>query len=395
MLTSPLRRSRAATGVLAFLLLASVATPAMAADAEGDVGSFSAAGVFPEERRGVAATSLADGRILFVGGYIEAEAAGASAYRWDPIDQTFAPAGAPHEPRLGPTATLLQDGRILVIGGLGGSMPELASLDSAETWDPATAAFARTGSPQKARAGHTATLLADGHVVVVGGFRLGDGAPKTIRSAEVWDPVSGTFSPTDPLAEARYGHSATLLPDGRVLVVGGVDAGDSGVEIRASAEAWDPAAGTFSPAGALPDGRVNHSATLLSDGRVLIVGGVGNGWAGLPASALLWDPATESFSPTGALESARSGHTATSLPDGSVLIVGGGGEGGVLRSAEIWDPTTIAFRPAGSLAKGRTDHTATLLVDGRVLIAGGDDDNVMFTASAESWSPTPSVGSAK
>ena len=393
MFMSPSRCSRAAAGALACLLVASLAAAVTGAGEVEDVGSFGPAGVFPEERRGVAATILMDGRVLFVGGDVEATVS--SAFLWDPVDQAFGPAGPLEAPRVIPTATLLVDGRVLVVGGLGGSTTDLVSLASAEMWDPATASFGRTGSVGEARAVHTATRLVDGRVLVVGGVLLHDGTPRTLASAEVWDPTSETFSPTGSLAEARYGHTASLLPDGRVLVVGGVVAGGPGFEIRASAEAWDPTSGAFSAAGSLPDGRINHTATLLPDGRVLVVGGVGNGGASLLASAVLWDPKTESFSQTGALQSGRAHHTATSLPDGAVLIVGGGGDAGVLQSAEMWDPTTGVFHPAGSLAKGRSDHTAALLADGRVVIAGGDDDDVMFTASAEVWSPTSSDASGE
>jgi hypothetical protein len=384
---SRLRHSKIVTGALAFLLVTSPGASASGADAEGDVGSFSAAGVFPEERRGVVSTILMDGRVLLVGGDVEADAGAASAYRWDPIDQTFAQAGSLDEPRLMPTATLLQDGRVLVIGGLGGPARDQVSLDSAEMWDPATTSFSRTGSPRKPRAAHTATLLGDGRVLVVGGVRLRAGAPKTLGSAEVWDPASETFSPTGALAEARYVHTATLLPDGRVLVIGGFLFGDSEFETRASAEIWDPATEVFSDAGWLPVGRDVHTATLLQDGRVLVVGGFGGGGGdgSLLASAVLWDPTTESFSPSGALQSGRAHHTATPLPDGAVLIVGGDGDAGTLRSAEMWDPATGVFHPAGSLANGRSDHTATLLADGRVLIAGGSDENGMDVAFAESW----------
>jgi hypothetical protein len=148
---------------------------------------------------------------------------------------------------------------------------------------------------------------------------------------------------------ARYSHTATLLPDGRVLVVGGT-AGDDG--ILASAEVWDPATGTFGPAGSLAEAREWHTASPLSDGRVLVVGGA-------------------------------DGVDALSPPDFE----------GILASAEVWDPATVTFGPAGSLVRGRHDHTATPLPDGRVLVVGGWNGDDLFIAT-EVWSPLTPLPSA-
>jgi hypothetical protein len=237
---------------------------------------------------------------------------------------------------------------------------------------------------------HTATLLKDGRVLVVGGFRqVGQGTD--VGTAEVWEPTTGSFSPAGSLLQPRHAHSATLLDDGRVLIVGGSSEAAGGLP---SAELWDPATGSFR--GATPPGsaRIGHTATLLPDGRVLIVGG-GNGQRTAVASAELWDPATESFGPTGFLGEARSGHTATLLPDGRVLIVGGGVPARnkftcpevCIATAEIWDPTLDSFTSTGPLSQARMNHTATLLPDGRVLVIGGGLLD-WVTGSAEVFDPT-------
>jgi hypothetical protein len=245
------------------------------------------------------------------------------------------------------TATLLNDGRVLVARGAG---PEPSLL-----FDPATDTFETTGSMTTFRVSQMTTLLSDGRVLIAGGF---DNTLVSLASAELYDPRTGTFSPTGSMTTARTGQTATLLSDGRVLIAGGGDnTGDSSsAKSLASAELYDPNSGTFSPTGSMTSARVGHTATLLSDGRVLIAGGrditliagdsaspgailAGN----IPASAELYDPRTGTFSPTGSMTSARVGHTATLLSDGRVLIAGGYDSLGnsvvnPLSSAELYQP---------------------------------------------------------
>jgi len=278
---------------------------------------------------------------------------------------------------------------VLVLGSGGTRAAEAAEVLSA------SGSFMPAGPLGVARAAHTATTLPDGRVLVVGGF----GEEYVTTSAEVWDSATGSFGPTGPLAEARAEHTGTLLTDGRVLVVGGRNAQN---DVIASTEVWDPATGSFEPAGSLAVARNEHTATLLTDGRVLVVGGVPE--VGTSPPAEVWDPATGSFDDAGSLSAGRYGHTATLLPDGRVLVVGGYDDeppclivfGVVLycgrheplpTSAEVWDPATGSFDDAGSLADGRYGHTATLL-PGFVLVVGGADEDDVIIASAEVWYPT-------
>ncbi len=206
-------------------------------------------------------------------------------------------------------------------------------------------------------------------------------------------PSTGSVGPTGSLIDERVYHTATLLPDGRVLVLGGVSGDGEDSVILASTESFDPATGAFSPGGSLIEARKGHTATLLPDGRVLAIGG--GSYSGEEpvtlASAELWDPVSEDFSPAGSLIEDRIGYTASLLPDGRVLVVGGeSGPGEVpLASAEVWDPATGAFGPAGSLCHARARHTATPLLDGRVLVIGGNGDGGAYTAvaAAELWGP--------
>ena len=255
-----------------------------------------------------------------------------------------------------------------------------------------TPGFVFTGSLNTARENHTATLLNNGKDLLAGGF---DGTNNASATAELYDPAAGTFSRTGSLNIAREYHTATLLNNGKVLFVGGFDSSNSA---SASAELYDPVAGTFSPTGSLNIARGYHTATLLNDGIVLIAGGF-DSTNSVSASAELYDPVAGTFSTTGSLNTAREYHTATLLNNGMVLLAGGF-NGSVLPSAELYDPTAGAFTPTGSLNTAREYHTATLLNNGMVLLAGGFNGSVLAIAElydpvAGIFSPTGSLNTAR
>jgi len=298
----------------------------------------------------------------------------------------FKATGSMYGARYGHTATLLNNGEVLVTGGSAGGPPRGGPpgpptlLATAELFDPTSGTFTGTGSMSIVRIGHTATLLKNGKVLVTGGgpFPVQNGIPPyALASAELFDPTSGTFTPTTgSMSVGRYGHTATLLNNGTVLVTGG----DNGLGALPTADLFDPTSETFTPTtGNMSVARVGHTATLLSDGRVLITGGGGN-------TAELFDPASETFTPTtGSMETARSYHTATLLDDGKVLVTGGvDSNNQALASAELFDPTTDTFTPTtGTMETVRSEHTATLLSDGTVLVAGGSGGT-----TAELYDPT-------
>jgi hypothetical protein len=204
-------------------------------------------------------------------------------------------------------------------------------------------------------------LLANGRVLVAGGQ-----VASALASAELFDPASGTWTTTGGLATAREHHTATLLTNGKVLVAGGFDATFPGGGILASAELYDPLLGAWTATHGFASGRFHHTATLLPNGKVLGAGGQGTS-----ASAELYDPMLGTWTATGSLDTARSSHTATLLPNGQVLVAGGQVTSGQLGNAELYDPASGAWSATGSLIAARYDHTATLLPSGKVLVAGG------------------------
>ena len=229
--------------------------------------------------------------------------------------------------------------------------------------------FKVTGSMALGRSRHSATLLKDGRVLVAGGLVAFAPIGTTFTaSAELYDPTGGTFSKTGSMGNPRYWHTATLLTNGQVLITGGhVGGGLGGV---ASAELFDPVSGTFSPTGDMASARSLHTATLLTNGKVLIAGGEDTTAVIALATAELFDPASGTFSPTGSMGTARSAHTATLLPSGKVLVTGGA-DGSAIATAELYDPISGTFAPTGDMATARESHTATLLGNGKVLVTGG------------------------
>ena len=244
---------------------------------------------------------------------------------------------------------------------------------------PASAgSFTNTSPMTVPRGAHTATLLPNGQVLVAGG----QGNSGASSSAELYDPASGTWTNTASLNTARQQHTATLLPDGKVLVAGGYLNGGR----LPDAELYNPATGKWTTTGSLSTGRYGHTATLLPDGKVLVAGGYSSGTL---SSAELYDPTTGTWTPTNSMANGRHYHTATLLLNGQVLVAAGAEEAGsntTLSSAELYDPATGTWTAAGALSAARYSHTATLLANGWVLVAGGVASGVVLS-SAEVYHP--------
>ena len=276
------------------------------------------------------ATLLPNGRVLVAGGAGLPNDYLASAELYDPGAGRFAATGSMAIGRIGPVATRMNNGKVLVVGGLQSD----ERFSSAELYSQETGKFTPTasmGADVDWRV-PTVTLLPSGMALIADGTDDAANAAVPGRGlyAVLYDPKAGTFVATGSMNKDRVWNTATLLANGQVLMVGGADLG------WATAELYDPSSGTFSPTGSMAEARSNHTATLLGNGKVLIAGGGDESNHAL-ASAELFDPATGTFEATGSMTSARLGFTATMLPDGRVLIVGGAdGNGNLQTSAEIY-----------------------------------------------------------
>src|SRR5947208_1164945 len=292
---------------------------------------------------------------------------------------TWAPIADLNQPRAEHTATLLANGTVLIAGGRAAADQPLAS---AEIYDPATGGYTLLASPLPAPVwGHTATRLGDGTVLIAGG--TGDGG-LPVAAAQLFDPATDTFTALDPMSTPRARHTATLLRDGRVLMVGGTD----GSKPLASLEVYDPTTRTFSLASsALVLARKDHTATLLPDGRVLVAGG--SNTSGALNFAELYDPTAGTVSPAGPLNVPRTLASAALLLDGTVLVAGGQTTTSQdLDSAEVYDAAMNAFALlAAPMGTARSGHLGVqLLHNGKVLISGGTSGGQLVT-SAEVYDP--------
>jgi len=301
----------------------------------------------------------------------------------------FTATGSMTTSRYLPTATLLADGRVLIAGGDMIDAPPFVTQSSAELYDPRSGMFMATGNMMTPRSGgHTATLLPDGRVLITGGGVSSEydvfGDPSFV-SAELYDPDTGTFSATGRMTTARDGSTATLLNNGKVLIAGGARS-------LGRAELYDPSTGTFAATGDMTSVWAD-TATLLPNGRVLITRT--DQVVPFRSSADLYDPSTGAFTSAGHTIAHHTRPIATLLMNGKVLIAGGDrgdGDGGS-NIAELYDPSTGAFSSTGNMTAERERATATLLPDGTVLIASdySGTDAELYNFATGSFSSTGSM----
>lgn len=358
--------------LLAAISIVGIARSASPPNPSTNVGSLVSGSAMLSPRSGHSATLLPDGRVLIAGGMRRNQDFYRSAELYDPSNGKFRPTGEMCVARVGHAAALLRSGKVLIAGGWIGH----GTTDEAELYDPATGKFTAIAPMTAKRGDSIMTLLRDGNVLVTGGAGENDYGPgSSVLAAEIFDTKTQKFRATGDMHHARLSHTATLLPDGRVLIAGG-----RGSEVTASAELYDPNSGTFRETGHMLTPRYKHTAGLLPGGRVLLAGGSDErDWHGTLNSTEIYDPQRGTFTAASALNDPRFKlPPAVQLRSGQLLVAGGN------KQVEVYDVRTEKFMVAsGAMNDARHFMTETLLQDGRVLLAGG----YAYTpeATAETW----------
>lgn len=339
-------------------------------------GTLAPTGTMSRARACHTATLMTDGRVLMAGGIAGDGRVNADAEIYDPATGKFIDVGDMMRPRACHGGAALPNGLVLLMGGVN----RHGRISTAEIFDPTTNTFSYIGEMNSIRSGFTATTLKDGRVLITGGYGL-----EILSSAEIFDPATFTFTPIESMTIPRYNHTATLLNDGRVLIVGGQVRSRGRNQIFATAEIFDPITESFSSTGSMSHPRHKHAAALLPSGNVLIVGGSNEqDFNGRFATAEVYDVAKGAFFPIGNMASVRykNAEAVVTLPNGGTLITGG------TPIIEVFNAETNTFTIANqTLDTDRYYGTATLLSDGSVLIAGGYDTNIESTKQAWIYKP--------
>jgi hypothetical protein len=350
-------------------LMATATAPAFAQTS----GTWKKTGNMKTARDAAPATLLQNGQVLVAGGD-GSNGLLSEAELYNPTNGQWTATGSLNSANDNGLLTLLQNGQALIAGG------------GAELYNPANGKWTVTGSMITARYNWTQTLLPNGKVLVAGGNnRNCVTAPCDLSSAELYDPSAGTWSATGSMTTPRWGHTATLLANGQVLVAGGFDAG-------ASAELYHPVTGKWTATGSMNAARGGHFAVLLASGKVLVLFGFGG-----VTSAELYDSATGTWIVNGNTSAtAQAGFSVTLLSTGKVLIAGGDNcfyprPCVDVNSAELYDPSVGASTSTGSMNTARSGHLAALLPNGQVLVGGGETENNVgkfsMTNTAELYTP--------
>ena len=316
------------------------------------------------------ATLLPNGKVLVAGGFGGTPNAFlSSAELYDPVSNTWTPAtGAMLTARRDHTATALTTvGEVLVTGGTNSNGTSLATV---ELYYPASnTSWSAMASMSTPRHWHSATRLQDGRVLVVGGTNdpAGNQVGPWLNSAEIYNRTTNTWTTVASMASVRSAHTATLLANGKVLVVGGTNGTSTSL---GTGELYDPASNTWTTINGFGS-RSAHTATLLADGRVLVVGGCGNPCP--LADAVIYNPTTGATTTAASLPggSERFRHTASLMPNGQVVVTGGYGATPQLRDTVVYDPSTNTWTTVNPMAYSRESHSAVLLPNGKFMVAGG------------------------
>jgi WD40 repeat protein len=338
-------------------------------------GEFRAAGALLTSHSFHSSTLLPDGKI-FIGGDSDVLSDGKVTETYDVATGTSVRGPDLLLARYGHAGVLLPSGQVLIVGGyLGGTD---GTTDTTDVYDPSSDTILAGPILPQASAYQSIAVLPDGSIVVAGGRD-----PNNIFAVDtvlIYDPSGGSFNSAGMLAYSVAGSSSTVLTDGRLLFAGGFGLIFKG-ELVSASEIYDPSLRQSVGSADMSVCREFHTATLLSNGTVLVAGGEASSPSPCsfetspspsPSSTMeIYDAVKGTFTRTGDMTTARVSHTATLLPNGKVLIVGGGSP-----TAEVYDPDTGVSTPTATMSASRSGHTATLLPDGRVVIIGGGPTTV-------------------
>jgi len=299
---------------------------------------------------------------------------------------TWVEAGRMIDARSRHTATLVTDGSVIIIGG-GNNQTCSATI---ERYDSRAGTWADDGRLSEGRCEHTATMMSSGSILVTGGWSSeeGFGDPTYLDTAVLYDPESATLSAAPSMSVARQSHSAVLLAERAVLVFGGYEGGGAAAVLTERVEFFEPATGSWAAAGNMIAPRYGNTATVLDAGTVLVAGGIGERGSPL-ATAELYEPANRTWTSAGTMTTPRFRATAVLLPDGRVLVAGGANEDGELASAETYDPDTGEWTEVQPMHTGRASASGALLTNGQFLAVGGVTRGAFMiaTSTAERFDP--------
>jgi len=362
----------------AIILLGTIAALALPSPAQVS-GTWSTTGSMSTGRYAITAVVLKDGKVLVAGG-ISGSTVVNTAEVYDPATGAWTSTGNMKMGRAYYVAVLLPNGKVLVAGGCTNSNCSAATR-TAELYNPTTGEWTATRSMSTLRYFFAGTRLNDGQVLVEGGCsRVNCGANSA--TAELYDPRARTWTLTGSMSSARDYHTATRLADGRVMVTGGYTGGNL-------SEIYDPSTGAWTTTSPALYSHALHSSTLLPGGKVLVEGGI----VGYLPSALceLYDPETAQWSSTGSMITKRDNQAALMLPNGKAMVAGGGSytrpKYYKLASAELYDPKTGTWSQTGSMGTERYEQGMVLLGTGQVLVVGGLSNLNVSLSSAELYAP--------
>ncbi|CAF1136653.1 unnamed protein product [Adineta steineri] len=320
------------------------------------------------------ASTLANGYVLVTGGLSDSATLN-SAELYNPSTGTWTMTGNMSVPRACHTASTLKNGDVLVTGGINGvhmkCAPNSIALKIAELYNSLRGTWTITRNMNVVRKYHTALTLANGYVLVAGGYFSNGLNFVALNSTELYNPLRGTWTTMGSMNVARVFYTAATLANGSVLVAGGYFSNGLHFPELNSTELYNPLRGTWAMTGNMNVGRKYHTASTLANGSVLVTGGL-RGSAAL-RSAELYNPSTGTWTTTRNMDITRFFHTASTLADGSVLVAGGEIFHDYLDRAEFYNPLTDTWTTTGLMNVERKYHTASTLANGLVLVTGGEN----------------------